>query len=122
MSPRRSTASITLVLIGSAALYGCGEEVGQRDVYRSQTECMQDWGKDPAHCERQRSGNHAGYFYGPYYRDPGSRQSLIGTTPSPGKSSTAIGSTRVAKSASGSSGVSRSGFGASASVHGSSGS
>ena len=49
MTRRRSSTSITLILIGSAALGGCDEEVVRRD--------------DPARCERVRSGSHTGYYY-----------------------------------------------------------
>src|SRR5687767_4244869 len=80
MTRRRSSTSITLILIGSAALGGCGEEVGQRDVYRSEADCQQDWGNDPARCERVRSGSHSGYYYGPYYRGAGSQRAVAGTT------------------------------------------
>lgn len=123
MTPRRSTASITLVLIGSAALHGCSEEVGRRDIYRSQAECAQDWGSDPARCERQRSGSHSGYYYGPYYSGTRAARQAVGTTSLPRTGSSAIGSTHVTKSSSGtsssssSSSVPRSGFGASSTAH-----
>ena len=120
MTRRRSSASITLILIGSAALGGCSEEVGRRDVYRSQADCLQDWGNDPARCERVRSGSHSGYYYGPYYRGGSSQREVAGTTAAPRQGSSAIGSTRVTKGSGGSSSgspVSRSGFGSSSSAH-----
>ena len=123
MTSRRSTASISLVLIGSAALNGCGEEVGRRDIYRSQAECAQDWGSDPARCERVRSGSHTGYYYGPYYSSADSRRQAAGTPALPRQGSSAIGSTHVTKSSSTSSSgstVSRSGFGTSSAAHASS--
>lgn len=140
MTPRRSTTSISLVLIGSAALHGCGEEVGKRDIYRSQAECAQDWGSDPTRCERQRSGSHTGYYYGPYYSSSEARRQAVGTTALPRQGSSAVGSTSVVKSTatsssssvsssssarsssspSSSSSVSRSGFGASSTTHASS--
>ena len=120
MTPRRSTASITLVLIGSAALNGCGDGVGRRDIYRSQAECLKDWGSDPTRCERVRSGSHAGYYYGPYYSSADSRRQAAGTTAPPRHGSSAIGSTHVMKGTSLSSSgspVSRSGFGTSSTIH-----
>ena len=46
MRTRRAPASITLVLIGSAALTGCGDETARRDIYRTGVDCQQDWGDD----------------------------------------------------------------------------
>ena len=123
MRPRRSPSSITLVLIGTAALYGCGaEEPGaRRDIYRSRPDCQQDWGADPNRCEPVRSGAHSGYFYGPRYRDDGPHGA--GTTTLPRSGSSAIGTAhlgrgdtaRASTTGSSSSGTSRGGFGSSAS-------
>ena len=112
MRARRSTVTLTLVLIGAAALHGCGrdeEETATRDVYRTRADCQRDWGDDPRKCERQSSGTHSGFWYGPSY-GTGSSTSYGSTLPAR-KGSSAIGST-----------VTRGGFGASASAHSSSGS
>lgn len=104
MKRRRSPVSITLVLIGSAALYGCAEDdAGRRDVYRSRADCQADWGSDVNRCETVRSGEHSGYYYGPTYY--GSRPAMSG-----GSSSRAVSTTPVQ----------RGGLGSTASVHGSS--
>ena len=95
MQRRRSPSSITLVLIGTAALYGCGEETAQRDIYRSQLDCQQDWGGDQGKCETVRSGPHAGYFYGPRYRADG--QHAAGATTLPRQGSSAIGTAHLAR-------------------------
>ena len=108
MRSRKSTATITLVLIG-AALHGCGgEENAVRDVYRNQTDCKRDWGDDDRKCERVTSGTHSGYYYGPSYGHSGSS---TGTTLAPRSGSNAVSSTTV----------SRGGFGSSASSHSSGG-
>lgn len=70
---RKSSARITLVLLG-AALAACGQEdeTLQRDLYSNKADCVQDWG-DELKCEQQPAtgyspGFHPGYWYGPYYR------------------------------------------------------
>jgi uncharacterized protein YgiB involved in biofilm formation len=113
MRSRKSTATLTLVLIGAAALHGCGDDSPQsakRDVYRNQADCARDWGDDASKCERQSSGRHSGYFYGPSYGY--------------GNTATGIGADSTARSGSramSSTTVSRGGFGASASSHSSGG-
>ena len=123
---RRAPRTITLVLIGSAALSGCGDETVRRDVYRSSLDCQADWG-DATQCAPVRSGPHAGYFYGPSYRDD--RRNNAGTTSLPRQGSSAVSTAHLARndtrftSATGSSGSStqRGGFGSSASSHSSGG-
>ena len=98
------------MLIGSAALSGCGEESSsQRDIYRTRTDCQRDWGSDPRQCESARGGAHAGYFYGPSYRGS---SGTPGTTTLPRYGSSAIGTAQT----------SRGGIGSSASSHSSGGS
>lgn len=114
MKCRRSTASITLVLISAAVLQGCGDddETATRDVYRTQADCQRDWGEDDKKCEPARSGHHSGFFYGPAYgfgRSGGSGN--VGNTMVARPGSSAVGSTNVA----------RGGFGSSASAHSSGG-
>ena len=127
MTPRRSTATLTLVLIGAAALPGCGgsssNDNATRDVYRTRADCQRDWGDDAKKCEQQGSGRHSGFFYGPMY---GHGRSASSSTDSaalaPRKGSNAISSTTVSRSGGSSSGsTARGGFGSSASAHSSGG-
>lgn len=107
MTRRRSSLSITLVLIGAAALAGCGgdDEPVQRDVYTTLDNCQKDWGR-PENCEPVSDGRYAGsYFYGPRYAGA----SYSSGRPKP--SQHALDATRVA----------RGGFGSSAALHASSG-
>jgi uncharacterized protein YgiB involved in biofilm formation len=126
MSSRRSAATLTLVLIGTSALPGCGggegdQKAAARDVYRTRADCQRDWGDDPKKCEQQSSGRHSGYFYGPMYHGSGfSRSTGTGAdsaTMAPRKGSSAIGTTSMSSGGS----VSRGGFGSSASAHSSGG-
>jgi hypothetical protein len=119
---RRSTATVTLILIGAATLQGCGgeeEKTATRDVYKSRADCQQDWGDDKK-CEQQTSGPHAGMFYGPLMYGLGAmsgRPGFSNTMPArPG--SAAVGSTHVPGSAGG---TPRGGFGSSARSHSSGG-
>jgi len=105
MPRRKSSTRVTLVLIGVAALAGCGREE-RRDVYATREDCLADWGNRPQDCtaateERHRS---RGYYYGPSYTH---HSSTGGSTWSGSRSSSgrSIGSS--------SSGTSRGGFGAS---------
>ena len=61
----KKSSRVTLVLIGLAALGGCG---GQRqDVYASRKDCLADWGNKPEDCKPSADPKHAGmgYFVGP---------------------------------------------------------
>jgi uncharacterized protein YgiB involved in biofilm formation len=125
MRSRRCTATLTLVLIGTAALHGCGgndEETATRDVYRSRADCQRDWGDDEKKCEAVSSGSHAGMFYGPLLyglaSGMGSR-GAVGSNLAPRQGTNAVASTTTTASQSGS--VSRGGFGSSASSHSSGG-
>jgi uncharacterized protein YgiB involved in biofilm formation len=117
---RKSSLSVTLVLIGAAALAGCddagdgGPPFARRDTYASLEDCQKDWGRSEQ-CEpvagsvSQSSGTHGSSssyvrYYGPWYGDTSSS-----TGPRPG--SHAVGSTSV----------SRGGFGSTASLHSSGG-
>ena len=70
MPRRRSSASITLVLIGTVTLVGCSQQStpSTRDQYASLEDCAADWGR-PESCERvQSSGDPGGFlFWGPLY-------------------------------------------------------
>jgi uncharacterized protein YgiB involved in biofilm formation len=118
MTQRRSSSSVTLVLIGASALAGCGQQAPdtlRRDLYASRADCVQDWGADPAKCEQQptsRSGStSSSRFYGPAYSH-GSHGSTS-TVHSDGS----VTDARPGSRAIGTAHVSRSGFGSSASSH-----
>ena len=118
---RRSSSSVTLVLVGASALTACGQqspETLRRDVYASQADCVQDWGSDPAKCEpvRQTSRSGSGYthYYGPSY-SRGSYGSTASTYPE-GTTTEARPGSRAISTAH----VSRGGFGSSSSSHSSS--
>ena len=67
---RKSSAQVTLVLIGVAALSGCGRGDDQRrDVYASREDCLADWGNKPADCTPATDPDYRSrhYFYGPSY-------------------------------------------------------
>ena len=101
--PRKSSACVTLVLIGAAALAGCGDTPSsRRAAYATKEECLADWG-DPKDCEQRDTGptGATSHYWGP---SPGSWHSY-----SSGRSSSS-------SSSSGSHSISRGGFGS----HGSS--
>ncbi|HKU72204.1 MAG TPA: hypothetical protein VJQ51_15330 [Burkholderiales bacterium] len=108
MRPRRSPTAITLVLIGTATLSGCGKEevATQRDVYRTRADCQADWGSDPNKCEPAMTGTShvGGYYYGPIYRGG---TGDAGSTGIPRYGSRAMSTTQVT----------RGGLGSSASSH-----
>ncbi len=67
---RKSSGRVTLVLIGVAALSGCGRGDDQRrDVYASREDCLADWANKPEDCTPATEERHRGrgYFYGPSY-------------------------------------------------------
>lgn len=101
---RKSSARVTLVLIGIAALGGCGGDDTRRDVYATREDCLADWGNKPQDCTPATEDKHRsrGYYYGPSYMH------TSGTGSSWGRSS---GSRSIGSS---SSGTSRGGFGSSA--------
>ena len=69
MGRRRSSTQITLVLIGTVTLAGCGQQSAPaaRDHYASLEDCAADWGR-PESCERVCSpAIRAGFFWGPAY-------------------------------------------------------
>jgi len=120
--PRRSSARVTLVLLGAAALAACSQEdeTLRRDLYSSREDCIKDWG-DQFKCEEQPAagytpGFHQSYWYGPAYRygqyGSTSRNSAPGTVTEARPGSHSIGTSHV----------SRGGFGASGAAHGSGGS
>src|SRR5260221_8428100 len=93
---RKSSGRVTLVLIGVAALGGCGGDDTRRDVYKTREDCLADWGNKPQDCTPATEDQHRGrgYFYGPSYTH------TSGTGSSWGRSSTgsrAIGSSSVSR-------------------------
>ncbi len=105
---RKSSGRVTLVLIGLAALTGCGDDDKRRDVYASKEDCLADWSNKPEDCTPATEPKHrsSGFFYGPAYgyRSSGSGSSWTSRSSSSGSRS--IGSSG--------SGTSRGGFGSSA--------
>jgi len=104
---RRSSACITLVLIGTAALSACGDdEANRRRQYRTLEECLADWG-DPSECReevaRGSSGPHAYYHY---YAGTGGSRSGGWWSGGSGSGSSAAGHD-----------ISRGGFGSSGHAH-----
>ena len=114
--PRKSSTHVTLVLLGAAALTGCGDTGGgaatRRDVYASKEDCLADW-RDPKECEegagQNSGGGLRGYWYGPTY---GSGRSTSDTG--------YLGAPRSGSRALGTRSTTRGGFGASGHAHGSS--
>jgi len=73
-SRRRSSLQISLFLIGTAALSGCGPDTRppmRRDVYASLEDCKADWEREkncePAPAPAGSSGSAVHYYYGPRY-------------------------------------------------------
>ena len=106
---RKSSGKVTLVLIGVAALAGCGGGE-KRDVYASKEDCLADWGNKPEECTPATDAKNAnrGFYYGPMYAG-----GYSGGGSSWGNRSTGtFSSARASGSGSGSSGSSsRGGFG-----------
>ena len=61
----KRSSRVTLVLIGLAALGGCGGQ--KQDVYATREDCLADWGNKPEDCKPSTNPKHAGlgYFVGP---------------------------------------------------------
>ena len=62
--PRKSSACVTLVLLGAAALAGCSDSStsGRRAQYATREACLADWG-DPAECDEQHATRSDGSSY-----------------------------------------------------------
>ena len=119
---RRSSARVTLVLLGAAALTACGQEdeTLRRDLYSSKEDCVRDWG-DELKCQNRPAtgyapGFHSGYWYGPAYRS-----GQFGSSPQ-NEASGSVSQARPGSHAVGTGHVSHGGFGASGAAHGSGGS
>ena len=100
MRRRKSSLSISLVLVGTAALSGCDRAAyTNRDMYRTLEDCRRDWNRPDA-CQQVAGsgGNSASRFYmGPTYDSNSPR----------GRSMRAFGTASV----------SRAGFGSSSGFH-----
>jgi hypothetical protein len=69
---RKSSACVTLVLLGTAALTGCGDDndAGKRRQYATREACVADWG-DPAECEAQETRDSTGASHYTYFGGQG---------------------------------------------------
>lgn len=110
---RKSSARVTLVLVGMAAVAGCSREPEtKRDVYASKEDCLADWANKPEDCtpatDRPRHSGGGFFFYGPSYPMSGWRGNAW-TGSGARSGSHAVGSTAPAHSSS----ISRGGFGSS---------
>jgi uncharacterized protein YgiB involved in biofilm formation len=121
--PRKSSARVTLVLLGAAALASCSQDEStlQRDLYDTKEDCLKDWG-DELKCAEQSSPGptgssyRGGYWYGPMYRPGQHGSSAIA------RSHGTVDSARPGSHSVGTAHISRGGFGGSASAHASGGS
>ena len=103
---RKSSRSITLVLVGVAALAGCSED--KRDMYATRDDCLADWGNKPEDCVPATPARTGGVYYGPSYRVPwwrgwhggstGTRSHALSSVPSHGVSRGGFGSSARASS------------------------
>ena len=111
---RKSSGRVTLVLIGVAALGGCGGDDSRRDVYATREDCLADWGNKAEDCTPATEDKHRsrGYYYGPSY----THSSGVGSS-----GTTWTRSSGASRSIGTSSGTSRGGFGSSSSSHSSGG-
>ena len=114
---RKSSARVTLALIGVAALAGCDQaEEQRRDVYATKEDCLADWGNKPEDCTPATEARHAshGFWYGPFYGVPGAYSRSTGWTPRSGARSIGSSTSGFSRSSGSShSSVSRGGFGSS---------
>jgi hypothetical protein len=83
--PRKSSACVTLVLLGAAALAGCSDSStsGRRSQYATREACLADWG-DPAECDEQRATRSDGSSYRYYGHSGGGWGGGHGTSSSSG--------------------------------------
>ena len=116
-SKRKSSARVTLVLVGVAALAGCSREPqARRDVYASKEDCLADWGNRPQDCTPATDRPHpngGSFFYGPFYAATAMNlwrsSSWAGSGIRPGSHAVASSGGRSSSSSS----VTRGGFGSS---------
>jgi hypothetical protein len=62
--PRKSSACVTLVLLGAAALAGCSDSqtTNRRSAYATREACLADW-NDAKDCEEQQATDKDGRRY-----------------------------------------------------------
>lgn len=120
--PRRSSARVTLVLLGAAALAACSQEDDtlRRDLYSSKEDCIKDWG-DQYKCEEQPATGYTPGFRSSYWYGPSYRSGQYGSSPHSEPPGT-VSQARPGSHSVGTSHVSRGGFGASGAAHSSGGS
>ncbi len=98
--PQKSSSRVTLVLLGAAALAGCGGEQSssgalRRDLYTTKEDCTADWGGTGECEERQVRDNDRvshRYWYGPSYGSAGHWSSNPSEVDASHRGSRAIGS------------------------------
>ena len=123
MKRRRSSTSVTLVLISASALSACGQQTPntlRRDMYASQADCTKDWGADPSKCQPAQQTGRTGSSYTHYY-GPAYSHGSYGSSSLNSNSAGATTDARPGSHAMGTAHVSRGGLGSSASSHSSSG-
>jgi hypothetical protein len=111
----KKSSRVTLVLIGLAALGGCGGQ--KQDVYATREDCLADWGNKPDDCKPSTNPKHSGlgYFVGPLVAHSLWGRGFSGWSGdgASGGSSSSRSSFGSSSSGSRSSSVSRGGFGSS---------
>lgn len=111
----KRSSRVTLVLIGLAALGGCGGQ--KQDVYATREDCLADWGNKPEDCKPSANPKHAGmgYFVGPLVAHSLWGRGFSGWSGDSASGSSSRSSLRSGSSSSSSrsSSVSRGGFGSS---------
>src|SRR5207245_6481256 len=96
---RKSSAHVTLVLLGAAAIAGCSDSgptaADNRDVYASREDCLADW-RDPKECEegsaQDSRGGRRSYWYGPTYSTGSSGGGYRSGAPRGGRLALGLGS------------------------------
>src|SRR3954464_11432970 len=113
MAKRKSSARVTLALIGVAAFAAACDraEEQRRDVYATREDCLADWGNKPQDCAPATGARHPsrGFWYGAFFGIPHAYSGSSGLSPRSGARS--IGSSTSGSSSHSS--VSRGGFGSS---------
>ena len=94
MAKRKSSARVTLALIGVAAFAAACDraEEQRRDVYATREDCLADWGNKPQDCTPATDPDYRSrhFFYGPsyIYHSGGSGSTWVHTPRALGSTST----------------------------------
>ncbi len=66
---RKRARQIQLVTLGTIVLGGCSDADIPKDryAYKTQTECVQDWGDKNCQSSGSHGGGSGGYFLGPHF-------------------------------------------------------